>query len=120
MLTAPGFWDFASEVTVLGGIMVNRGVGGDRFMPLMMQSRRKAEGTTIDMYEETFGTPPNLEKSFNGAITNEEIYAYTLDTFKLTSERKSMNGDVKQKVEVKDTPRSEYDQVGKELDQLPK
>ena len=31
LLTAPGFWDRASEVAVLGGIMVNRGVGGDRF-----------------------------------------------------------------------------------------
>jgi len=108
MLTAPGFWDFASEVTVLGGIMINRGVGGDRFMPLMMQSRRKAEGTTIDMYEDTFGPPPNLEAGLGGTISNEEIFAYTLDTFKLTSERKKLNGDnfdIGKKPTVKDTPR---------------
>ena len=41
LLTAPGFFDFAEEVTVMGGIMVNRGVGGDRFMPLLLQSRGK-------------------------------------------------------------------------------
>merc|ERR1711937_679153 len=50
-LTAPGVWDFASEVTVLGGIMVNRGVGGDRFMPLMFQSRTKDRNSVQDLYK---------------------------------------------------------------------
>merc|ERR1719238_2465262 len=58
LLTAPGFWDFAGEVTVLGGIMVNRGVGGDRFMPLMLQSRTQNDGSVVDLYEEAFGPPP--------------------------------------------------------------
>ena len=60
LLTAPGFFDFASEVTVLGGIMVNRGVGGDRFMPLLLQSRGKEDGTAKDMFKEAFGPPQDL------------------------------------------------------------
>ena len=49
LLSAPGFWDYADEVTVLGGIMVNRGRGGDRFMPLMFQTRQQAAGSTEDL-----------------------------------------------------------------------
>ena len=79
LVTAPGFFDFASEVCVLGGIMVNRGKGGDRFVPLMFQSRKQAEGTVEDLYTETFGPRPDIETALNGAISNGEIYNKKLE-----------------------------------------
>jgi hypothetical protein len=90
LLTAPGFFDFAEEVTVLGGIMVNRGVGGDRFMPLMLQTRGKEEGTAKDMYGEIFGATPDLSSALGGGISNADIFDYSLDNFKLTDERKAL------------------------------
>ena len=58
--TAPGIWDYANELTVLGGIQINRDKGGDRFMPLMFQTRKKPAGSTVDLFEETFGPKPDL------------------------------------------------------------
>jgi len=60
ILSAPGLWDDGEELAVLGGIMINRGKGGDRFMPLMFQSRQQADGTMKDLYRETFGARPDL------------------------------------------------------------
>jgi len=78
LLNAGGFWDDATEVTVLGGIQINRAVGGDRFMPLMMQSRQQKEGTVVDLYETTFGRAPDLSDALGGTISNEEIFNYPL------------------------------------------
>ena len=88
LLTAPGFWDDADEVCVLGGIMINRGKGGDRFLPLMFQTREQAPGTTRDIYAEAFGSKPDLSYPLAGG--SAEFYDYDLDTFQLTSERKSL------------------------------
>jgi len=90
LLTAPGFFDFAEEVTVLGGIMVNRGVGGDRFMPLLLQTRGKEDGTSKDLFGEVFGAKPDLSTALGGGISNADIFDYNLDSFKLTDERKSL------------------------------
>jgi hypothetical protein len=90
LLTAPGFFDFAEEVTVLGGIMVNRGVGGDRFMPLLLQQRCKEEGTSKDLFGEVFGAKPDLSTALGGGISNADIFDYSIDSFKLTDERKSL------------------------------
>merc|ERR1712070_586910 len=38
--TAPGIWDYATELTVLGGIQINRAKGGDRFMPSCFRHAR--------------------------------------------------------------------------------
>jgi hypothetical protein len=35
-------------------------------MPLMFQTRKKPKGTTIDLFEETFGKPPNLSVPLGG------------------------------------------------------
>ena len=76
---APGLWDYAKEVTVLGGIMVNRAVGGDQFMPLMLQSRTQAPGSVVDLYDEAFGSnKPNIEKTVL-AGTNIDLFSYKLD-----------------------------------------
>merc|ERR1719238_266872 len=87
LLTAPGFWDFANEVTVLGGIMVNRGVGGDRFMPLMMQSRQQSDGTVVDLYEEAFGSAPKKQVMDVLAGSKIDVFGYKLDTFQQTDKR---------------------------------
>lgn len=79
VLSAPGFWDYAEELTVMGGIMVNRGVGGDRFMPLMFQTRGKDAGSVKDLFEEAFGPYPDLYSALGTAINQEEIYGYKLE-----------------------------------------
>jgi hypothetical protein len=58
--SADGIWDYADELTVLGGIQINRASGGDRFMPLMFQTRKQPAGTTVDLFADTFGGPPDL------------------------------------------------------------
>lgn len=92
VLTAPGFWDYAEELTVLGGIMVNRGVGGDRFMPLMFQTRRQSPGTVVDLYEEAFGAPPDLYPALGNAISQDSIYGYKLEN-KLEKKNRAANPD---------------------------
>ena len=83
VLTAPGLWDGATELTILGGIMINRGKGGDRFMPLLFQTKKQEAGTVVDLYEQTFGPPPDLvpvlgEKNRKLA---ESFYDYTIETY---------------------------------------
>lgn len=56
---APGFWDKVTEVTLLGGIVVNRGHGGnlaggdDYFQPLQFKAVNK-DGE-VDMWDKVFG-----------------------------------------------------------------
>ena len=57
---APAIWDYAEELTVLGGIQINRNNGGDRFMPLMFQTRKQDYRSNVDLFEETFGPKPDL------------------------------------------------------------
>jgi len=62
--TKPNFWDGVSEVTLLGGIVVNRGHGEgvpggeDFYQPLMLKSLTK-DGES-DIYGEVFGDFPAL------------------------------------------------------------
>lgn len=59
----PDVWNFATEVAVVGGIMINRRVGGDFFQPLSFETRVKngsPTGEVEDLYEQTFGKQPNL------------------------------------------------------------
>ena len=39
---------------------INRANFGDRFLQLMFQTRKKAAGSTVDLFSETFGPPPDL------------------------------------------------------------
>lgn len=71
-------FDYGEEMTVLGGIQVNRASGGDVFMPMMLQTRGKEEGTTVDLYEETFGAPPETKLREVLAGSNIDLYDYKL------------------------------------------
>lgn len=83
VLSAPGIWDYGNEITVLGGIMVNRGRGGDRFMPLMFQSRRQEAGTTEDLFEKTFGPKVDLVPILGQANAEmaKEFFEFDLETY---------------------------------------
>lgn len=69
--TKPDFWGSVSEVTLLGGIVVNRGHGGsvsggeDFFQPLMLKSLMK-DGES-DVYGEVFGDFPALARPHRAA-----------------------------------------------------
>jgi len=52
-------FNYASEVAVVGGIIINRRKGGDFFQPLSFETRRKDEAP-IDLFTEAFGERPNL------------------------------------------------------------
>ena len=82
LLTAPGIWDYANEITVLGGIMVNRAAGGDRFMPLMLQSRTQNDNSVVDLYREAFGVPPEKQLRQVLAGSDIDLFDYKLQTFK--------------------------------------
>lgn len=69
--TKPDFWQGVTEVTLLGGIVVNRGHGPgvqggeDYYQPLMLKSLTKdGEG---DMYGEVFGDFPALARPHRAA-----------------------------------------------------
>lgn len=80
--TAPGLWVDAKELTVLGGIMINQGNGEDKFVPLMFQTRNEKPGTTIDLYETTFGqAPPDLSLPLGmDKAAAAKFHQYDLDT----------------------------------------
>ena len=51
--------DYAAEVSVVGGIMINRRKGGDFFQPLSFETCKNGE-PPVDLFEETFGPHPDL------------------------------------------------------------
>ncbi len=58
-VSAPGFWDKVSEITLLGGIVINRGhggglVGGEDFFQPIQLTALNANGE-IDMFNQVFG-----------------------------------------------------------------
>lgn len=69
--TKPDFWGSVTEVTLLGGIVVNRGHGvgvpggEDFYQPLMLKSLTK-EGES-DLYGEVFGNFPALARPYRAA-----------------------------------------------------
>jgi len=63
----PDLFENASEVAVLGGVIINRRKGGDFFQPLSFETRHrcaKSDGITvdapIDLFEEAFGPRPDI------------------------------------------------------------
>jgi len=52
-------WDWATEVAIVGGIMINRRTGGDFFQPLSFELRTN-EKPPSDLFAETFGAKPDL------------------------------------------------------------
>lgn len=99
LLLAPGVWDFAGEVTVLGGIMINRGKGGDRFQPLLFQTRTQEAGSTVDLYEQTFGQLPDLTPALGeGQALVDEFFDYDLETTGERWEEKLKEMQVKERL----------------------
>ena len=66
---SPAIWDDCSELALLGGVQINRFKDGDLFQPLMFQTITKS-GKTTDLYQDTFGSMPQLTPVIgNGGIT---------------------------------------------------
>ena len=68
-------WSWASEVTVIGGIMINRRTGGDFFQPLSFEARRPNGQKSVDLYEQTFGAPPDLVSVLGSKSAVKELYS---------------------------------------------
>jgi len=79
ILPTADFWDDASEIVMLGGIMVNRAQGGDRFMPLLFQSRTEGKGSVVDLYEEAFGPLPDLEAALGSRSEADAVLRCRID-----------------------------------------
>ena len=71
----PDLFDFASEVAVVGGIMINRRKGGDFFQPLSFETNKKGE-TPTDLFDEAFGSRPDLLPVIGSkaAMTRASLY----------------------------------------------
>ena len=70
----PDVWEYASEVAVVGGVMINRRVGGDFFQPLSFEARRPNGQATVDLYEQTFGKPPDLVPVLGSEAAVRSLY----------------------------------------------
>ena len=87
--------------------MVNRGVGGDRFMPLMLQSRGKDVGSTVDLYTEAFGDAPREKVQEALGQTNFQVFNYQLDNFALTDQRVPVGAGKKTQDKQEVVPKTE-------------
>jgi hypothetical protein len=88
VLTASGVWKDAGELCVVGGIMVNLGQGGDRFVPLFFQAREGEEGAVVDLYKDAFGNKPDLSYVLGDKAKAANFNNYDLKTLSMTSEDK--------------------------------
>eukprot|EP00957_Ditylum_brightwellii_P024217 1826703-Ditylum_brightwellii.AAC.1 len=75
----PDLFQNASEVAVVGGIMINRRKGGDFFQPLSFETRKRSSSSNpepeapIDLFEEAFGKRPNLREVMGSEATLERM-----------------------------------------------
>jgi len=75
----PDLFQNASEVAVIGGIMINRRKGGDFFQPLSFETRKRSSSSNpepeapIDLFEEAFGKRPNLREVMGSEATLERM-----------------------------------------------
>lgn len=69
----PELWDYTNEIALVGGIMINRHVGGDFFQPLSFESRTKDENGVqkTDLYEDAFGRRADLSST----LGSQEVVA---------------------------------------------
>lgn len=81
ILEQKDLFDSATEVAVVGGIMINRRKGGDFFQPLSLESQKRGE-TPVDLFEEAFGARPDLLPVM-GSTTAMERASIGACTFKL-------------------------------------
>ena len=77
----PDVWDWVDQVAIVGGIMINRRKGGDFFQPLSFEARRPNGKPTIDLYEQTFGKPPELTSVLGSKAAVKSLYMKRGQTF---------------------------------------
>lgn len=81
----PDLFESATEVAVVGGVMINRRKGGDFFQPLSFETRKQCGSSEtpdapIDLFEDTFGERPDLlgvmgsEAALERASITSELY----------------------------------------------
>ena len=62
-----------SHVAVVGGVMINRYVGGDCFQPLTFESRKQGE-KPLDLFSEAFGPRPDLGPVLGSGAAVDRLY----------------------------------------------
>jgi hypothetical protein len=70
----PDVWKWASEVSVVGGIIINRRKGGDFFQPLSFQTCTEG-APPVDLFEQTFGKKPDLRQVLGSDVAVSRLYA---------------------------------------------
>ena len=66
--------DYADEIAVVGGVMINRRKGGDFFQPLSFETCKNGE-PPVDLFEETFGPRPDLTVILGSEEAVSRLYA---------------------------------------------
>ena len=56
----PDIFDDANEIALVGGVMINRRLGGDFFQPLSFETLTGKNVAPVDLFEDAFGSKPNL------------------------------------------------------------
>lgn len=74
--SVPDIYDWCDELTVVGGIMINRNKGGDFFQPLMLQAKSR-DGAVTDLYQEAFGDRPDLAQILGADAKAKQVYSAT-------------------------------------------
>lgn len=77
----PDLFESASEVAVVGGVMINRRKGGDFFQPLSFETRKRCGSNEepdipIDLFMETFGERPDLLNVMGSEVALERASMY--------------------------------------------
>lgn len=72
----PDVWDWANEVALVGGIIINRHTGGDFFQPLSFETRYKDGDKVkrVDLFEDAFGKRPDLAPILGRNGISSQVY----------------------------------------------
>ena len=71
-------WDYATEVALVGGIMINRDNGGDFFQPMRLEVHSQKGTVSEDLYERTFGPRPDLSDVLGSKEEADKVRRYTV------------------------------------------
>jgi hypothetical protein len=88
VLTASDVWKGVGEMAIVGGIMVNLGEGGDRFVPLLFQAKEGEKSDVVDLYKDAFGNKPDLSYVLGDKEKAASFYNYDLNTLSMSAEDK--------------------------------
>ena len=64
---------FACTVAIVGGLMINRRIGGDFFQPLSFETCTN-DSKHIDLFETTFGERPSLAPILGSQEAVEKLF----------------------------------------------